>query len=326
MKTLLQILPRAPGSREGVGDYAGILGAELERAHGYRTEFVTAATLAGADWRPPSFDAVVLHYVNYGYHPRGVPSWLPKKLAQLQAGGGHRLVTIFHELFASSSWRGSAFWLQPLQKRIARAIAERSAVGIVSSAALAVALRQLAPATCIVVRPVVSTFGEPILSPEEVAGRDPQRWVICGGTELIRRSLRSFPDTGELFVVGGADSPEIRGQLDAAHYLPDVPAVTASAILSQSAFGWIDYFETVDVPMAAVLKSTTFAAYCAHGVIPVFPAATSTIAEGLPGPFTVANLPSASERPVIARAIYEWYRAHASSAQLAATVAEALAS
>ncbi|MGI8431100.1 MAG: hypothetical protein ACR2MW_02255, partial [Chthoniobacterales bacterium] len=127
MKTILQILPRAPGSREGVGDYAGILAAELERAHGYRTEFVTGTTLAGANWGPPPFEAVVLHYVNYGYHPRGVPSWLPKKLAQMQAGSGHRLVTIFHELYASSSWRGSAFWLQPLQKRIARAIAQRSA-------------------------------------------------------------------------------------------------------------------------------------------------------------------------------------------------------
>ncbi|MGI8432128.1 MAG: hypothetical protein ACR2MW_07560, partial [Chthoniobacterales bacterium] len=239
-------------------------------------------------------------------------------------GSGHRLVTIFHELYASSSWRGSAFWLQPLQKRIARAIAQRSAVGIVSSAALAASLRQLAPETRVLVRPVVSTFGEPNLSPEEVGERDPQRWVICGGTELIRRSLRSFPDAGELFVVGGTDTPDIREQLDAAHYLPDVPAATASGILAKSAFGWIDYFETVDVPMAAVLKSTTFAAYCAHGVIPVFPAATSAIADGMPGPFTTANLPSASARPAVARAIYEWYRAHASSAQLAATVAEAL--
>lgn len=324
MKTLLQIVPRAPGSREGVGDYASILAVELERAHGYRTEFVTGASVAGQNWRPPHADAVVLHYVNYGYHRRGVPTWLPGKLDQLQKTGA-RLTTVFHELYASSSWRGSAFWLQPVQKRIARAIAERSAVCIVSSATMAEKLRELSPAARVLVRPVVSTFGEPILSVEQVALRDPQRWIICGGTELIRRSLRSFPGGGELFVVGGADLPEIRGQLDDEHYFPEVTAAEASVVLAQTAYGWIDYFETA-APISAILKSTSFAACCAHGVIPVFPATALPIADGLPGPFTIANLPSESARPAIAQATYEWYRANASSSRLAETVAEALQS
>ena len=308
-----------------MGDYASILAAELERTHDYRSEFVTGASVASPAWRPPRVDAVVLHYVNYGYHPRGIPRWLPRKLEQLQKAGA-RVVTIFHELYASSSWRGSAFWLQPFQKRIAHAVAERSAVCIVSSATMAKSLRELSPAARVLVRPVVSTFGEPTLSVEEVAVRDPQRWIICGGTELIRRSLRSFPGGVELFVVGGADSPEIRERLDDAHYFPDVSAAKASELLAQSAYGWIDYFETADAPMAAILKSTSFAACCAHGVIPVFPSATATIADRLPGPFTVANLPSESARPAIAQATYDWYRDHASSTRLAETVAEALES
>lgn len=325
MKTILQIVPRAPGSREGVGDYASILARELERTHRYRTEFVTGESFAAADWQPPRVSAVVLHYVNYGYHPRGIPGWLPERLTEMQRDSGVRLVTIFHELYASGSWRSSAFWLQPLQKRVARAIAERSVACIVSSRVLATALQELVPDVRVLVRPVVSTFGEPTLNGAAFTDRNPQRWVICGGTELIRRSLHSFPGGGELFVVGGVDSAEIRGQVDAKHYLPEVPATTASAVLAQSAFGWIDYFETRDAPIGAVLKSTTFAAYCAHGVVPVFPAAAAPIANGLPGPFTMENLPAESERPAIARAIYDWYSRHASSGQLAATVAEALA-
>lgn len=326
--TILQIVPRAPGSREGVGDYASALATGLERMHGYKTVFATGTTISDQQWRPPKAVAVVLHYVNYGYHPRGVPLWLPQRLSEIRELCGGRLITIFHELYASSSWRRSAFWLQPLQKRVARALAQSSAVCIMSSAVLAEQLQALAPSARVLVRPVVSTFGEPSLSPEQLAQRDPHRWVICGGTELIRRSLCSFRGAGELFVVGGADLPEIRGSLDDGHYLPNIEAAVASGILATCAFGWIDYFERTDVPTAAVLKSTAFAAYCAHGVVPVFPAAGSTIALGadaLPGPFWPENLPAESERPAIATATYDWYGRNASSAHLAESIAKLLA-
>lgn len=318
---ILQIVPQPPGSHEGVGDYAGALAAGLERRLGERSEFVTGAMIAKKNWRPPASTAAILHYVNYGYDPRGIPSWLPGRLR-----GIPRLITVFHELYASGSWRQSAFWLQPWQKRIARALAEKSAVSIVSSDVLAEQLRRLAPATRVVVRPVVSTFGEPAF----VAERSPRRWVICGGTELIRRSLRSFAQKEvELFVIGGADVADVRGAVDDAHYFPNIAAATASEILSSCAFGWIDYFEMDAVPNAAILKSTAFAAFCAHGVIPVFPRVATTIALGedvLPGPFSPANLPSAAECPAISRAIYDWYHRHASAEHLAATVAEAIAS
>ncbi|MBA3962726.1 MAG: hypothetical protein H0X40_12620 [Chthoniobacterales bacterium] len=327
-RSILQIVPRAPGGREGVGDYAGILSAKLEENYGYRTIFATAAELVRKDWRAPAAIAVVLHYVNYGYDPRGVPSWLPRRLEEIQRGGG-RLITIFHELYAERSWRRSAFWLQPWQKRIARAIAKRSALCLVSSAVLADQLRALTREARILVRPVISTFGEPKLTAEQINNRSPQRWVICGGTDLVLRSLKSFPGKGDLYVVGGAEQSEIRRVLDQAHYLPDVEAEKASAVLSSCSYGWLDYFESSAVPTAAILKSTAFAAYCAHGVIPVFPLSGSTIALGadaLPGPFYPENLPSESARPEVAQATYDWYGRNASSAHLAATVAEAIAS
>lgn len=326
-RTVLQIVPRVPGSREGVGDYASILAATLEQTHGVKTKFVTGASILEKETPLSSAAAVVLHYVNYGYDSRGLPTWLPRELRRIQQRCGGRLITIFHELYAASSWRRSAFWLQPLQKRIARAVAQSSVVCIVSSAVLAEQLQRLAPAAQVVVRPVVSTFGEPSLSSEQLARRDPRRWVICGGTELIQRSLRSFRGPAELFVVGGADRPEIRRSLDDAHYLPNVEAAVASGILASCTFGWIDYFERTDVPTAAILKSTAFAACCAHGVIPVLPTVSSKIALGddaLPGPFSPGNVPEESERPAIAQAIYDWYGRNAASAHLAACIAKAI--
>jgi hypothetical protein len=92
-----------------------------------------------------------------------------------------------------------------------------------------------------------------------------------------------------------------------------------------------DYFHQPDVPMATILKSTAFAGFCSHGVIPVFPHHGSPIhlrQDTLPGPFFVAgsgqNLPSEQERATIAKSIYDWYRRNASSLHLAKTVAAAI--
>lgn len=327
---IFQIVPRAPGSREGVGDYARILATKLAENHGLATRFVSAqpaadgwtlGEISDAQWRAHPACAIVLHYVSYGYQARGVPRSLPQKMRRIQQLCGGRILTVFHELYARGSWRQSAFWLQPVQRRIARALARLSAACLVSSHVLAEQLQRLAPGAPVVVRPVCSTWGEPPFA----EARDPRRWVVCGGTELIRRSLRSFPEKeAELFVVGGAEQPELRQRFDRVHYLPNVDAAVASALLSTCAFGWLDYFEQAEVPTAAILKSTAFAACCAHGVLPVLPAPVSQI-DGFPGPLTPATLPDDSERPALAHATYDWYQGHASAAQLAATVAEMIA-
>ena len=83
--------------------------------------------------------------------------------------------------------------------------------------------------------------------------------------------------------------------------------------------------------MPLVLKSTTFAAYCAHGVIPVLPHSGAVVALGsdaLPGPFFVAsseqNLPAESERATNAWLIYKWYERNAASDHVAASIKAAI--
>ena len=57
-------------------------------------------------------------------------------------------------------------------------------------------------------------------------------------------------------------------------------------------------------------------------------AAISRHGDSLPGPFTIApdnvKLPSPSERPDVARHIYDWYHRHAAGRTLVQMVAKAL--
>jgi hypothetical protein len=67
------------------------------------------------------FDTLLLHYVGYGYAKRGCPLWLVAALRQWrQAKSSRRLVTMFHEVYASSNrpWN-SQFWTSSTQKKIA---------------------------------------------------------------------------------------------------------------------------------------------------------------------------------------------------------------
>jgi hypothetical protein len=357
----IQIIPSPPGPRDGVGDYARTLARRLRESHRIDSTFVTGAPYAGevlpdgftvlSPWRAVisklnTFDEapIILHYVNYAYERRGVPLWLPRTLHETKAR--RRLLTIFHELYAAGSFRQSAFWLGPLQMRIARLAAEMSDVALVSSDFYRQQLHRFSPTTPIVSHPVFSNFGEPDLSPTDMTARDPHRWVICGGTQLLERSLASFAEIvhrlsgpeapRQLVVIGGTETPAIKlalrnlATIKVTHY-PDVQVSTASELLAGCTFGWIDYFVQTDIPLSAILKSGAFAALCAHGVIPVLPRVGEIVTvqgDSLAGPFFVdrstQSLPDESQRSETAWAIYCWYRRNAVSASLAQTVESAL--
>lgn len=359
---VLQIVPRSPGSPDGVGDYALTLARKLFAGYGYKTTFaahettsaiiadgfeiVPLASLAPNGLLPRENDHVILHFVNYGYQKRGVPFWLLPILRNIRSQCPGNWLTVFHELYASGPPWKSAFWLHPLQIQIAKSISRLSDVCIVSSEVLLAQLRNLAPTTRAHVYPVPSNFGEPALSPDQITDRDLHRWVICGGTALIERSLRSFrtiasriPESffpRELFILGGHDNPATRSLLVElpgvrSEYYPHIDLAKASQILSSCSFAWLDYFHRADVPTNAVLKSSAFAAACAHGVIPIFPNGGSAISvedDRLPGPFFVdsssCDLPTIEDQAKVAAAFYNWYQHHASSDHLVRGISSAL--
>jgi hypothetical protein len=168
---------------------------------------------------------------------------------------------------------------------------------------------------------------------------------------LIARSLALFEQLHRLIpepfaaehldVVGGREEISIKSTLDrlsrsrpglSCHYHPEVSAEFASEILRQSSFGWIDYFGAGKMWPGMVLKSTAFAAFCAHGVVPVLSHREEPMAingDALPGPYYITpeaiNFPSPEQLREIQHNIYAWYHAHAHSRELARVYAEALA-
>jgi len=359
LSTLLQIVPKVPGGIDGVGDYALTIAKKLRDKFGCDSVFATFKTSSAEnvvgfeglsldgllDDPPRKYDHTLLHYVNYGFQKRGVPFRLLSILHELRLQHHGKLLTIFHELYASGPPWTSAFWLQPIQKRLAKSVGRLSDACIVSSDNFRSELKRMVPNGHVELHPVPSGLGEPALSPDQIADRDPHRWAIFGGTALVERSLRSFrqlllriPDSiapRRLFVLGGDDNPVTRSLLvDLAvesDYRPRIAAADASEILKTCSFGWFNYFHRPDVETSVILKSSAFATACAHGVIPVFPhcgSAVSLDGDRLPGPFFVepdcGEIPDAQSRAKIAAEIYDWYQRHASSELLVQGIAETL--
>jgi len=190
---------------------------------------------------------------------------------------------------------------------------------------------------------VPSSVGEPSLSADQIANRDPHHWAIFGGTVLVERSLRSFrqlmpriPDSiasRTLYVLGGAENPATRSLLVdlgiESDYRPQIAAAEASEILKTCSFAWFNYFHRPNVETSVILKSSAFASACAHAVVPVLPHRGSIVAmdgDPLPGPFFVeperAEIPGAEARAKIAADIYNWYHRNASSEILVRRIAD----
>ena len=362
-RTVLQIVPHLPGTFDGVGDYALNLARALSVDHGITTTFLVAgetsvtskdgyAVISGLS-RDASGELaqkcehVILHYANYGYQARGVPFSLRTFTRQLRSQLRGRWVTVFHELYASGPPWKSAFWLRPLQVGIARDIIDASTACVVSNTPIEEAIHAYDPDKKVYLAPVMSTFGEPELNNFDAS---PKRWAICGGTSLIARSVQLFeqlhlliPDAfapEHLDVVGGREEISTRATLDrlshsraglSCHYYPEVSAELASEILRQASFGWIDYFGVGKMWPSMVLKSTAFAAFCAHGIVPILSHREEPIAikgDAMPGPYYITpgaiHFPPPERLRAIQQAIYTWHHAHGDSRQLARVYAEAL--
>jgi hypothetical protein len=144
-----------------------------------------------------------------------------------------------------------------------------------------------------------------------------------------------------LEVIGGRDNRATRTLVESLNnsapaltcqYHPEVSPERASELLSQCSFAWLDYFGTGKVWPGMILKSGSFAACCAHGIVPVLSHQEKPFAvDGaeFPGSYFIVpgavNLPPLESLQAIRQDLHEWYQAHASSARLAHIYTEALA-
>lgn len=141
MRNLTHIVPCLPPAINGVGDYSVKLWS-----HWYEpqqkwcflvTEGASASQKQWSEVRIENFEkstrglisaleaikaqTVILHYVGYGFHPKGCPVWLPLALKEWKADNLDRqVVVMFHETYATGAIWKSSFWLQPIAQKIIR--------------------------------------------------------------------------------------------------------------------------------------------------------------------------------------------------------------
>ncbi|MBW4488032.1 MAG: glycosyltransferase family 1 protein [Trichocoleus desertorum ATA4-8-CV12] len=344
------IVPRIPPAVDGVGDYALHLALYLRSSFGIETHFivtdpnwmasrqlnefcVTRLTINSASdlfalLSKDCSSTVFLHYVGYGYAKRGCPIWLIEGLENWKAKNpGVRLVTMFHEVYASGPPWTSTFWLSPLQRNLATRLAKLSDRCITSKQLYADLLQELNPKSYseIPVLPVFSTVGEPrqVLPLPE---RSPQL-VVFGGRASRMRVYQDSADT----LIKVCQSLGIKKILDIGpptglnlSFIKEVaviergalPAAEISHILSHSLAGFLNYSP------GFLAKSTIFAAYCAHGILTINSAKKGHSADGIEAGkyYWAPDMPNAALKDLtamqaIADNAYNWYQAHNLKAQ-----------
>ncbi|MFB8791490.1 MAG: hypothetical protein U7123_22285 [Potamolinea sp.] len=293
------IVPRLPPAVNGLGDYGLNLALQMRQDFGLVTDFIVGdpkwvggtsvegfavkqvadkSAAALIDLLPNQSDSsaiVLLHYVGYGYVKRGCPIWLIEGLEHWKKSASNRsLVTMFHEIYAFGPIWTSQFWTSPLQKNLATRLAFRSDHCFTSKQGYAEIIYQLSQGkhTKIPTLPVFSTIGEPKhISP---LVERPRRLIVFGNAgsraRVYRQSRLALERTcRELEISEIADiGPSLDFEVEPVQGIPVVSMGVKSAeqisyLLSNSVVGFFDYSTEY------LAKSTIFAAYCAHQVIPV---------------------------------------------------------
>jgi len=344
-------VPRRAAEPNGVADYALAL-ARAVRAYGAANSvFLSGTPTADAipledDWKTvcvpkreaqiladtvqllsaeTNTRAVVLHFSGYGYQKRGVPVWLVQGLQICSRRAGHvPLLTIFHELYATGRPWQSAFWVSPLQKQIARSILNLSSAAITPTDLYGKRLSEWrdGDAPKITAMPVFSNVGEPGCgsAPSEriaaavvfgLAGVEDRLFGIYR-SEIER--IVSALGIEKIFDVGPrfssmprtlAGRPVIsRGVL---------PQAAVSELLQRARFGLVAY------PLDLIGKSGVFAAYAAHGVVPIVLSDKQGAFDGLqPARHFLDGLRlgnGTEDLASIQRKLFTWYTSHSVKVQ-----------
>lgn len=344
---ITSLVSRLPPALDGVGDYALNLALRLRKDFDIKTHFVVGdptfnvateikgfpvsqlsqcsanSLLAVLPRERFSPTTVLLHYVNYGYAKRGCPIWLVDGLERWHRLSLNRsLVTMFHETYASGLPWTSSFWLSPLQKNLAARLVKMSDRCLTSREEYAKILSELSfgKQTDIPTLPVFSNIGEPEQVPP-LAERN--RCLIVFGSPSNRRRVyqESFAElerTCQLLEIEEVwDIGLSTGlTLSTVNKVPVVEfgqrsASEISHFLLNSLVGFFDYNPDY------LAKSTIFAAYCAHGMLPVSDRRSTLSADNIavgkhywvPDAQT-KNLPELSELQAIADHAYAWYQTH----------------
>jgi hypothetical protein len=325
---IVQLVPPGTG---GIRDYAECLQREWETM-GIDSQLMALSQTAAAersladrlddmmrsDGRACS---LVLHFSGYGFHPRGLCFWLASEIeaARAKLGQRLRLVTMFHELFASGPPWGSAFWLSRFQARIASRIAKASdALRTNTGPYSAWLAKQFPPTVAVEVQAVFSNVGEPkVVKPQN---ERVTRVVVFGSAATRHRALeplrtfaRRLSEQGIVEIVEVGPGPAFNWvEPSPPHrHVGRLGLSELRELLEDSAYGLIDYPETL------FGKSGVIAAYAAHGCVVLNMRRVEAEHSELRDRTHFFNLLAgesipchATDRSLAAGTMAEWYRGH----------------
>ena len=349
MRNVIQLVPALAPAASGVGDYALNLARELRGSWRIDTSFlaldragcaealdgfrVGVLERASADLlshrlnesgRECATATVLLQLSPYGFDRAGIPTWLAEGLRRWKGSGrARRLVTYFHELYATSPpWR-KAFWLSPHQRRCVRDIYRLSDAAATNTERYGEILsRWHGDGAPVAVIPVASNVGEPG-DVRPLTARDPL--MVLWGDEGTRDYafgkrlgvMREAVDTLALERIvtvgdGRAHAAARVGRAQVSHR-GTLPAAALTQLLSDATIGVFRYNPNF------LGKSSLFAAFCAHGVAPLCLANRPLEARTFDGIQLDAQYmtrlprePRAASRRIrdVAERAAKWYRAH----------------
>jgi hypothetical protein len=355
MPELVQIVPRLAPPPNGVGDHGLLLAKELRRTHGVVSRFI----VGDPDWSGPSElegfrvctvrdrshsaletlltreldqrQTVLLHYVGYGYEKRGCPTWLVRGLTQWRRRSAGRLVTMFHELYARGPIWSSSFWNSPLQLRLAARLARSSDRCRTSMRVYANRLERMAQRHRgrIAVLPVFSNMGA-AEHPLPLAQRAAQLVIFGGGRWLDEAATRHRGVLDHACNVLGIDRIVAIGRPAGVPLRFSVPVEETGILapgevsrrLASARVGFLGHNS------GSLGKSTIFAAYCAHRMLPLLASSDGSESDGVsPGRhYLVADKLNGSKvaqsSQQVADNAWAWYSEHSLERNAAAIVAD----
>ena len=351
--TLIQVVARRTAEPDGVADFALALARALRASGGPNSVFLSGTPPVNAlpvedDWRTVCVPkrkaqiladtvqllsaesnacAVVLHFSGYGYQKRGVPVWLPQGLRIWRRRAGRvPLLTIFHELYATGRPWQRSFWTSAVQKYIARSILNLSSTAITPTDLYSKRLSEWrdGDATEITAMPVFSNMGEPGCGPAPCARTAAAVVFGLAGVEdyifgIYRSEIERIVSAlgiEKIFDVGPRSLAMPRTLAGAPVISKGVlPQGAVSELLQRARFGFVAY------PLDFIAKSGVFAAYAAHGVVPIVLSDKQGTFDGLqPARHFLDGLrlgtsAGADDLASIQRELFTWYTSHSLKVQ-----------
>ena len=348
LTSILSIVPRLPPAIDGVGDYAFRLAQQLYQDHQISTRFIVGDPDWSGEIDSPGISVVnvsdrsasslvslltehqrassivLLHFSGYGYAQKSCCFWLVEGLERWRRSTPKaRLVTMFHEIYSAFGvpWKHH-FWVSPIQRVLAARLIKISDRCLTNTELHAEMLQGLSygRAQQIPTLPVFSNMGE-VQDLLPLSERKKQLVIFGQAGSRMQAYRESLPAIDRV-----CQSLEIEQILDIGQptgiglrAVGEVPLIEMgrrssteiSQILQTSIAGFLNYDPT------RLAKSGVFAAYCAHGLLPV------SADDGDDRDQITAGqhywVPSGScdrtALQTIADQAYLWYQSHSLSAQ-----------